>query len=243
VLNEIYNKSCTNMDEIETSSIHLMITSPPYNVGKSYEIERTRDEYREFILEVMTEVKRVLVPGGRACINVSGTGRKPWTSLNTDVTNIMGNLGFLNRGEIIWDKGASVGSSTAWGSWMSASNPQLRDVHEYILIFSKDRYDRELKGESTISRNEFMDYTKSIWKMRTASAKRIGHPAPFPLELPLRLIKLYSYKGDVILDPFMGSGSTAIAAKQLGRYYVGYELCEDYLELSKEKLKQEYLDV
>ena len=128
------------------------------------------------------------------------------------------------RGEIIWDKSASSGSSTAWGSWKASSNPTLRDVHEYILVFSKNQFKREkIEGRTdTITRDEFLQNTKSVWTFPTESAKKIGHPAPFPLELPYRLIQLYSYKGDTILDPFIGSGQTAIAALKSGRNYICY---------------------
>ena len=115
-------------------------------------------------------------------------------------------IGYLMRGEIIWNKGASAGTSCAWGSWLSASNPVLRDVHEYILVFCKSDFKRE-KGESTIEKEGFMESTKSIWDIPAESAKKVGHPAPFPVELPTRLIELYSFKGDIILDPFMGSGN------------------------------------
>ena len=142
------------------------------------------------------------------------------------------------RGEIIWDKGASAGSSCAWGSWRSASNPSLRDVHEYILVFSKGQYQRDPIKESTIGRDDFMEATKSVWHFPAASAKREQHPAPFPLELPRRLINLYSYKGDVILDPFMGAGTTAVAAVQTERHFIGYELEQKYVDIARQKISQ-----
>ena len=143
------------------------------------------------------------------------------------------------RGEIIWDKGSSAGSSTAWGSWMSASNPTLRDVHEYIMVFSKGRFKRENNGrEPTIERDSFLEFTRSVWQFPTVSAKRVGHPAPFPVELPRRLIELYTFEGDVILDPFMGSGSTAIAALKTGRHYVGYEIDQAYLDVAQKRLQE-----
>jgi site-specific DNA-methyltransferase (adenine-specific) len=146
-------------------------------------------------------------------------------------------IGFLMRGEIIWDKGSSVGSSTAWGSWMSASNPTLRDVHEYILVFSKGPFKRQKEGRtSTIERDDFLELTKSVWQFPTESASRVGHPAPFPVELPRRLIELYSFAGDAILDPFMGSGTTALAALDTGRHYVGYELDPDYAALAQKRI-------
>jgi site-specific DNA-methyltransferase (adenine-specific) len=143
------------------------------------------------------------------------------------------------RGEIIWDKGSSAAASTAWGSWCSPSNPTLRDVHEYIMTFSKDTFGRRKpKGRNiTITREEFLAWTKSVWSFPAESATKIGHPAPFPVELPLRLVKLYTFEGEVILDPFMGSGTTAIAALQTNRYYVGYDIEADYVELAEKRIK------
>ena len=146
------------------------------------------------------------------------------------------------RGEIIWDKSASAGTSCAWGSWKSASNPVLRDIHEYILVFSKGRYNRPSKNKtSTISNDEFLEFTKSIWTFPSESAKRVNHPAPFPVELPRRLIQLYTYAGDIVLDPFIGSGTTAVASVKSGRRYVGYDTSPEYVEIAETRLAQDEL--
>ncbi|AMW33244.2 site-specific DNA-methyltransferase [Fervidobacterium islandicum] len=226
------------MEELPDNSIHLMVTSPPYNVGKEYDEDLTLNEYRDFLKRVWREVYRVLVPGGRACINLANLGRKPYIPLHVYVIEDMLEVGFLMRGEVVWNKGATASSSTAWGSWMSASNPSLRDVHEYILIFSKGTFTRKNpKGrKSTISKEEFLEFTKSIWTFPAESAKKIGHPAPFPVELPYRCIQLYTFEGEVVLDPFMGSGQTAIAALMTGRNYVGYEINEEYLNLANRRI-------
>ena len=143
------------------------------------------------------------------------------------------------RGEIIWDKSSSAGSSTAWGSWQSASNPTLRDIHEYIMIFSKDSFSRTRKDkEDTISKEEFLKFTKSIWDFPTVSAKKIGHPSPFPEELPRRLIHLYTFKKDIILDPFMGSGQTGIAAIKSSRCFVGYDINKIYCDLAMKRISE-----
>jgi site-specific DNA-methyltransferase (adenine-specific) len=217
-----------------------MVTSPPYNVGKEYDENLSLREYLSFLNHIWRETYRVLVPGGRACINVANLGRKPYIPLNGLIAREMISLGFLMRGEIIWDKGGSASTSTAWGSWQSASNPTLRDTHEYILVFSKGNFKREkIEGrESTISKEEFLEFTKSVWAFLSESAKKVGHPAPFPVELPYRLIQLYTYSNEVILDPFMGSGQTALAALKSGRRYVGFELVEDYLTLAKSRIEQ-----
>ena len=240
-LDRLYCKSSERMDEIPDDSIHLMITSPPYNVGKEYDNDLTLDEYLELLTGVFKEVHRKLVTGGRACINIANIGRKPYIPLHAMVIEIMLDLGFLMRGEIIWDKSASAGGSCAWGSWMSASNPVLRDYHEYILVFSKDSYSKNKKQEKrdTISHDDFIQWTQSVWKFPAVNAKKIGHPAPFPVELPHRLINLYSYEGDVVLDPFCGSGSTCIAAIRNNRRYIGYDIKEEYIELSKRRINNQ----
>lgn len=237
-LNKIFTHSSEVMTELPNNSVHLMITSPPYNVTKEYDQNLTLQQYLTLIENVMRETYRVLINGGRACINIANVGRKPYIPLSDYINRIMIDIGYNFRGEIIWDKGASVGGSCAWGSWKSASNPSLRDVHEYILVFSKGSLKRN-SGISTITSEDFMAWTKSIWKMNTESAKRVKHPAPFPLELPHRLINLYSYKNDIVLDPFMGSGTTAIAAVRNNRNFIGYDISEEYTKIATERLMNE----
>ncbi|NOZ82677.1 MAG: site-specific DNA-methyltransferase [Euryarchaeota archaeon] len=238
VLDRILCKSSESMEELPDCSVHLMVTSPPYNVGKEYDRDFTLEEYLEFLRRVWREVHRVLVPGGRACINVANLGRKPYIPLNALIARDMIELGFLMRGEIIWNKGSSASPSTAWGSWCSPSNPTLRDVHEYILVFSKSCFSRRSDRKSTISREEFLEFTKSVWSFPAEPAHKVGHPAPFPVELPYRLIQLYTYRGEVVLDPFMGSGQTAIAALKAERHYVGYEIDARYAELAERRIRE-----
>lgn len=234
-----------DMSMIPPNSVQLMVTSPPYNVTKEYDEDLSLQEYLSMLKGVFSETYRVLAPGGRAVINIANVGRKPYIPLTSYVNMIMLELGFLMRGEVIWDKSASAGSSTAWGSFKSASNPCLRDVHEYILIYSKGSFklertkqERANGRDDTIEKQEFIDLTKSIWRFPTASAKRIGHPAPFPNELPRRCIEFYTFKGDVVLDPFIGSGSTACAAKSTGRSYIGYDISQEYIELAEQRINQ-----
>jgi site-specific DNA-methyltransferase (adenine-specific) len=238
-LNKIFCKSSEDMSELPSNSVHLVVTSPPYNVGKEYDKDLDLNEYREFLKRVFREVKRVLVPGGRLCINIANLGRKPYLPLHAYIIQDMLDLGFLMRGEIIWNKAGGGSPSTAWGSWLSAKNPTLRDQHEYILVFSKDTFTRQnpFGRKSTISREEFLEFTKSVWTFPAVSAKEIGHPAPFPVELPYRLIQLYTFEGEVVLDPFMGSGQTAIAALKSKRFYVGYEIVPEYVELAQKRIK------
>ena len=240
-LNRVYCKSSENMDEIPDDSVNLMITSPPYNVGKDYDEDLSLDEYLELLTSVFGQAYKKLVTGGRACINIANIGRKPYIPLHAMVIEIMLDLGFLMRGEIIWDKSASGGGSCAWGSWMSASNPVLRDYHEYILIFSKGSYSKNKNQtkRDTIERDDFINWTKSIWTFPAVNAKKIGHPAPFPIELPHRLINLYSYEEDVVLDPFCGSGTTCIAAIQNNRKYVAYDIKKEYVDLAEKRISNQ----
>jgi len=236
-VDRVFSRSSERMEELPDQSVHLMVTSPPYNVGKQYDKDLSLKEYREFLGRVWAEVKRVLVPGGRVAINIANLGRKPYIPLHSYIIEDMLGLGFLMRGELIWNKAASSSSSTAWGTFGSARNPTLRDVHEYILVFSHGSYSRESLGrKNTISKKEFLEYTKSVWTFPAETARKVGHPAPFPVELPRRLIQLYTFEGDTVLDPFMGSGQTAIAALKTGRHYVGYDISEEYVQLARRRI-------
>ncbi len=237
LLNKVILGNSENMDLLPDNSLHLMVTSPPYNVTKDYDENLSLKEYLNLLKNVFSETYRVLVNGGRACVNIANIGRKPYIPLSDHISKIMLEIGYNMRGEIIWNKGAGAGVSMAWGSWQSASNPVLRDVHEYILIFSKGDYQRKANGkENTITKEQFMEWTKSIWTINPESAKKVNHPAPFPEELPYRLIQLYSFKEDIILDPFMGSGTTAISALKSERNFVGYEINEDYKIISDKRV-------
>ncbi len=237
VIDKIFLHSSEHMEELPDSSVHLMVTSPPYNVGKDYDQDMSLDEYLEFLYTVFQEVYRVLVPGGRLAINVAGLGRKPYIPLHHLVGMLLTEIGFIMRGEIIWYKAAAGASSTAWGTWKSPKNPVLRDFHEYILVFSKDSLSLPDRGkEPDIRREEFLAWTSSVWTFPPERAKRVGHPAPFPEELPYRLIKLYTYPGDVVLDPFAGSGTTLVVAKRLKRHFVGYEIKKEYTDIALKRL-------
>jgi site-specific DNA-methyltransferase (adenine-specific) len=225
--------------------VHLVVTSPPYNASKAYDEDLSLTDYLSMLHDVFAECYRVLAPGGRMVVNVANLGRKPYIPLTSHVNLIMHDIGFMHRGEVIWDKSASAGSSCAWGSFQSASNPCLRDIHEYLLMFSKGDYklprtktERAEGRIDTIGKEEFIQQTKSIWSFATESAKRVNHPAPFPVELPKRCIEMFTFVGDVVLDPFLGSGTTAVAAKMTGRKYVGCDLSAEYCAIAEDRLVQ-----
>jgi DNA modification methylase len=235
----IYCKDARHMEEVEDASVQLVVTSPPYNVGKAYESPMSLEEYLAFLKEVWRECVRVLCPGGRLAVNVASTGRQPYVPLHAYITTQLVEMGLLMRGEVIWDKGASVGVSTAWGSFAKASNPTLRDVHEYILVFSKESPRLPSRGrESRIANSDFVEWTRSIWRFDTESPKRVGHPAPFPEELPRRLLLLYTNVDDLVLDPFMGSGTTAVAAVKENRHFIGYDASQEYCNTAKARVEE-----
>jgi DNA modification methylase len=223
---------------IPDNSIALAFTSPPYNVGKDYDDDMSLNDYLGLIKTVGKEIYRVLKPGGRYVINVANLGRKPYIPLHSYFYQIHTEIGFLPMGEIIWQKGKGASGSCAWGSWKSAKSPRLRDLHEYLIVLTKETFSRPDKGESDLSSEEFMESTLSIWQIPPESAKKIGHPAPFPIALAERVIKLYSYVGDVILDPFLGSGTTCVAAVKNKRHYVGFDISENYCTLAEKRISQ-----
>ena len=239
VKNKIFNKSSEDMSELLDNSISLTVTSPPYNIGKDSDLNLTDDEYWKLMDKVFNETYRVTKSGGRVVVNVANLGRKPYIPIANQFTQLLIDIGFLMRGEIIWQKSKGANANFAWGSWLSASNPVIRDIHEYCLVFSKHSFKNNTKSESTITKEEFMESTLSIWNILPAKAKKIGHPAPFPVELPEKFINLYSFENDIILDPFLGSGTTAIAAKNNKRSYIGYEINEDYVNLAKKRIENE----
>ena len=247
-----------DLSSIPDATVALVVTSPPYFAGKAYEEELGQGHvpanYLEFLAmlrDVFAECRRVLEPGGRIAVNVANLGRRPYRSLAGDVIEILQTLGFLLRGEVVWWKGRAAGGSCAWGSFQRPANPVLRDVTERIVIAGKGRFDRAvpprrrqeqgLPSITTISRDEFLEATTDLWELPPESATRVGHPAPFPVALPTRLIELYTYEGDLVLDPFMGVGTTAVAAVRTGRHFVGFETDAGYVGRARQRLADEAL--
>ena len=239
VKNAIFNKSSESMNELVDNCVSLTVTSPPYNIGKDSDLDLNDEEYWKMINKVFSETYRVTNSGGRLVVNIANLGRKPYIPFSKYFTEVLSEIGFIMRGEIIWQKSKGANANFAWGSWLSASNPVIRDIHEYCLIFSKDSMKNSSRGVSTIEKDEFMESTLSIWNINPEKAKKIGHPAPFPVELPKRFINLYSFKDDLILDPFIGSGTTAVASKLMQRNYVGYEINKNYIAIANKRLQTE----
>lgn len=248
-VNKIFINDCRNMKQLPDNSIDLMITSPPYNTTKQYDQNLTLKQYLSFIKDVMTEVYRVLKPDGIIAFNIANVGRKPYIPLDCFTIQILHSIGFSVFDQIIWNKAASSGGSCAWGSWQSATNPSLRDVHEYIILASKNGEIKKfsvpfdsfknlpLKIDNRKIHLDINEFSSNLWIFNSESAKRVNHPAPFPVELPYRIILMFSKKNDLVLDPFMGSGSVAIASLTAGRNYVGYEINQEYNKIANERIK------
>ncbi len=256
-LDRVVHGSSTDMSSVADGSVALVVTSPPYFAGKAYETELDAEhvpatylEYLQMLRDVFAECVRTLEPGGRIAVNIANLGRRPFRSLTADVVTILqDDLRLLLRGEVVWVKQRGASGSCAWGSFQRATNPVLRDLTERVVIASKGRFDRPvpaaerqrrgLPSTSTVHRDEFMDATLDLWEIPPESARRVGHPAPFPVALPERLINLYTYRGDLVLDPFRGSGTTAVAALRTGRHFVGYDTDADYVRRAHERIATE----
>jgi site-specific DNA-methyltransferase (adenine-specific) len=250
----MYVGDARDMSKVPDGSVALVVTSPPYFAGKEYEtalgeghVPADYIEYLTMLRDVLRESARTLEPGGRLAVNVANLGRKPYRSLAADVTTILqDDLRLLLRGEVVWQKQRGASGSCAWGSYQSPANPVLRDTTERVIIASKGRFDRvgfgnrdgqSTEGIATVPGDEFMEATLDVWEIPAESATRVGHPAPFPVALVERCLHLFTYEGDIVLDPFMGSGTTAVAAKNTGRHYVGYDTDPGYVKQAEERVK------
>jgi site-specific DNA-methyltransferase (adenine-specific) len=235
-----------DMHVVPAASVALVVTSPPYFAGKEYEtalgeghVPADYVAYLEMVRDVLAECTRTLEPGGRIVVNVANLGRRPYRSLAADVTAILqDDLRLLLRGEVVWQKQRGASGSCAWGSYRSPANPVLRDTTERLIIASKGRFDRVARpgAAATIPGDEFMEATLDVWEIPSESATRVAHPAPFPVPLVERCIQLFTYDGDVVLDPFMGSGTTAVAARNTGRRFIGFDTDADYVRAARARV-------
>ena len=253
---EIYNADSANLSFLADRSVQLVVTSPPYNLGKDYGTARddaTYFGYLEWVEAWCRELYRVLEPGGRLCLNIPldinlsfDDGGKRTTSKRpvlADFTELLvRDLGFVYNTTILWLEG-NISRRTAWGSWLSASDPWVNTAAEAVLVLSRDRRKRSAEGKtSDVSREEFMDWTLGLWAFNGQNTTQYGHPAPFPELLPYRLIRLFSFREDIVLDPFLGSGTTCRVAKNLGRRSIGVELNPDFCEVAANRCRAEAED-
>jgi site-specific DNA-methyltransferase (adenine-specific) len=245
----IYQADSADLSFLAPESVHLIVTSPPYNLGKDYGTARDDATYHQYLDWVVTwcrQLWRVLEPGGRLCLNIpidinlsfDAGGRRVTQKrpVLADFTHRLVNEdGWLYNTTILWLEG-NISRRTAWGSWMKASDPWVNTAAEAVLVLSKEKRKRDGRGRLTqISREEFMDWTLGLWQFRGETSKRWGHPAPFPEELPRRLIRMFSFTDDVVLDPFLGTGTTCRAAKDLGRKSIGVEIDGRYCQVAAER--------
>jgi len=243
---EIKGVKLINEDFLEThipeNSIDLIVTSPPYNVGIPYNSHNDKITYEDYLIwteKWLTKAFQLAKPDGRMCLNIPLDKNKGGQqSVYADIVYLAKKVGWKYHSTIIWNEG-NISRRTAWGSWLSASAPYVIAPVETIVILYKNVWKKQKKGESDILKNEFIEWTNGLWTFSGESKKKIGHPAPFPFELPKRCIKLFSYIGDVILDPFLGSGTTVIAACKLKRKAIGIEIDKKYFKLAIERISKQ----
>lgn len=242
-LTTIYNVDFLKTNCVEEGTIDLIVTSPPYNVGIQYNSHDDRmvyEHYLSFTKEWLAKSYRLIKEDGRFCLNIPLDKNKDGhQSVYADITTIAKQVGWKYHSTIIWNE-QNISRRTAWGSWLSASAPYVIAPVEVIVIFYKERW-KKISGsrKSDINKQEFMEWTNGVWSFSGESKKRVGHPTPFPVELPKRCIKLFSFVGDTVLDPFLGSGSTLIACVRTNRKGIGVEIDKNYCDIAKKRLINE----
>lgn len=238
---KIYHNDFLQVDLSEyEGKINLLVTSPPYNVSINYgsfDDSLSYEDYLKFTAKWLEKAFLLMADDGRICVNIpldkNKNGIKP---VYADFVKIAQDVGFKYQCTIVWNE-QNISKRTAWESWLSASAPYIIAPVEMIVVMYKKQWKRSKKGESTISREEFINWTNGVWNFPGEDRKKIGHPSPFPVELPKRCIKLFSFKDDIILDPFLGSGTTLIAALEEGRKAIGIEIDRSYIEIAVKRIK------
>ena len=239
----IYNTDILKTESIADDSIDLIVTSPPYNVDikyNSHDDTMTYEDYLSFTREWLAKCYKFIKSDGRFCLNIPLDKNKGGQqSMYADITTIAKQVGFKYHSTIIWNE-QNISRRTAWGSWLSAAAPYVIAPVEVIVVLYKNEWKKTSGSrKSDITKKEFMEWTNGVWNFSGESKKRVGHPAPFPVELPRRCIKLFSFVGDTILDPFLGSGSTLLACLETGREGIGVDIDKKYCELAKNRLMTE----
>jgi site-specific DNA-methyltransferase (adenine-specific) len=247
-INEIYNMDCLNgLRKMDDNTIDLVVTSPPYNVDLGnnkynknpynlYNDNKEHQEYISWLKEIFSLVYLKLKSGGRVCINI-GDSKNGAIPTHSDVIQMMCDIGYIPMTNIIWNKN-TTSNRASFGSYLSPSCPSFPRGFEFILVFAKENKKLQYKGETDLTKEEFVEWTNGLWTFAPETRqKKIGHPAMFPEELPKRLIKMFSWKGALVVDPFMGSGTTAIACINTNRNYIGFELDTDYFNIATERIE------
>ncbi|MHA1287035.1 MAG: DNA-methyltransferase [Candidatus Thorarchaeota archaeon] len=241
---KIHNDDILTISTIIESSVDLIVTSPPYNLCvhyNSFEDNTTYEQYLDFTEKWLKKAYHLMKPDGRMCLNIpldTSKGRKGagFQSVYVDIVEIARKIGWKYFSTIVWNEG-NISCRTAWGSWLSASAPYVIAPVEMVVILYKEKWKKINKGKSDITKEEFMEWTNGLWTFSGESKKRIGHPAPFPIELPKRCIKLFSYVGDTVLDPFLGSGTTLLACLETNRVGIGIDIDKTYCELARKRVE------
>lgn len=250
MLNKIYNENCLQtLGRMEDNTLDLTVTSPPYNVDLGnnkynqspydlYNDNKDHKEYMGWLKEIFDTIYTKTKVGGRCVINV-GDGKNGSVPTHSDIIQMMVSRGWVPMTTIIWHK-QNIGARTAWGSFCSPSSPSFPTPFEYIMAFAKNTKKLQYKGETDITKEEFISWSLALWEFSGERCKKVGHPAAYPITLPLRCMKLFSWKDAVVYDPFMGSGSTAIACKMTGRNFIGSEISAEYVALANKRLEMPY---
>ncbi len=240
---KIFNADILKTKSVKDNSVDLIVTSPPYNVDIKYNSHKDAMTYEDYLLFTKRWIEicyKFIKEDGRFCLNIPLDKNKGGQqSVCADMTTLAKQIGFKYHSTIIWNE-QNISRRTAWGSWLSASAPYVIAPVEVIIVLYKNSWKKTSGSkQSDITKEEFMEWTNGVWNFSGESKKRIGHPAPFPVELPRRCIKLFSFVGDTVLDPFMGSGSTLIACCENKRLGIGVEIDQAYCELARKRLKKE----